>query len=60
MTERVAQTELQEELRQAEEDFARGDFIELTLEQLDRSIAAGEWPWPEESFSIVSTPSMRS
>jgi hypothetical protein len=39
---------LEEELRQAEQDFARGDFIELTIEQLDRCIAAGEWPWPGE------------
>ena len=43
------QAELEEELRQAEADFARGDFIELTIEQLDRCIAAGEWPWPDES-----------
>ena len=45
----VMQDELEAELRQAEQDFARGDFIELTVEQLDRCIAAGEWPWPEES-----------
>jgi len=43
------QAELEEELRHAEENFARGDFIELTIEQLDRCIAAGEWPWPDES-----------
>ena len=48
-TEVTMQTELEEELRQAERDFARGDFIELTIEQLDRCIAAGEWPWPNES-----------
>jgi hypothetical protein len=47
--ERNEQAELEEELRQAEEDFARGDFVALTIEQLDRCIAAGEWPWPEES-----------
>ena len=46
---RSCQAELEEELRQAEADFARGDFVELTLEELDRCIAAGEWPWPEES-----------
>ncbi len=44
-----AQAELQEELREAEEDFARGDFIELTIDELDRCVAAGEWPWPDES-----------
>lgn len=43
------QAELEQELRQAEEDFMRGDFVELTVEQLDRAIAAGEWPWPDES-----------
>ena len=45
----VNQAELQAELRQAEEDFARGDFIELTVERLDQCVAAGVWPWPEES-----------
>jgi len=46
---RVMQAELERELRQAEDDFARGDFIELTIEELDRAIAAGVWPWPEDS-----------
>ena len=41
--------ELEEELRQAEQDFARGDFLELAVEQLDACIAAGEWPWQRES-----------
>ena len=41
--------ELEEELRQADQDFACGDFVELSLEELDRCIAAGKWPWPEES-----------
>jgi hypothetical protein len=45
----TTQAELEQELRQAEDDFAHGDFIELTIEQLDRCIAAAEWPWPEES-----------
>jgi hypothetical protein len=44
--EMTMQAELEEELRQAEEDFARGDFIELTVEELDRCIAEGRWPWP--------------
>jgi hypothetical protein len=43
------QAELEDELRRAEQDFAEGDFIELTVEDLDRCIAAGEWPWPNES-----------
>lgn len=43
------QTELEGELRQAEADFARGDFVELTIDELDRCIAAGEWPWPDDS-----------
>ncbi len=45
----ASQAELEEELRQAEEDFARGDFIELTVEELDACIAAGAWPWQRES-----------
>jgi hypothetical protein len=45
----TTQAELEEELRQAEADFARGDYVELTVEQLDRCIAAGEWPWASAS-----------
>ena len=45
----TAQAELEMELRQAEDDFARGDFVELTVEELDRCIAAGKWPWANES-----------
>ena len=45
----VAQDGLEAELLEAERDFERGDFIELTVEQLDRCIAAGEWPWPDDS-----------
>lgn len=40
--------ELEEELRKAEEDFANGDFIDVTIEELDRCIAADEWPWQDE------------
>ena len=43
------QADLQDELQRADQDFARGDFIELTVEDLDRCTAAGEWPWPTES-----------
>ncbi len=45
----TTQAELGDELLRAEQDFAQGDFIELTVEDLDRCIAAGEWPWPTES-----------
>ena len=41
--------DLAAELRQADEDFERGDYIELTSEQLERCIATGESPWPDES-----------
>ncbi len=44
----TGQAELEEDLRQADADFAGGDFIDITLE-LDRCIAAGQWPWREES-----------
>ncbi len=46
---RTGQEELTEELRQAEADFARGDFVDITLDEIDRCIAAGDWPWPDES-----------
>jgi hypothetical protein len=45
----TSQAELEEELRQAENDFANGDFIDVTIEELDRCIAAGEWPWQRAS-----------
>jgi len=45
----TAPTELDQELRRAEEDFANGDFIDVTIEELDRCIAAGKWPWQHES-----------
>jgi hypothetical protein len=47
--EMTVQAELEAELRCAEQDFARGDFIELTVEELDRCIEAGQWPWASES-----------
>ncbi len=39
---------LEHELRQAMEEFERGDYIELTVEQLEHCAAAGESPWPDE------------
>ena len=48
MSGRKARLELEEELRQADGDFARGDYIELTAEQLARCIEIGESPWPGE------------
>jgi hypothetical protein len=33
------------------QDFERGDYIELTVEQLERCAATGESPWPDESPS---------
>jgi hypothetical protein len=41
--------DLERELAQAMEDFQRGDYIELTVEQLENCAATGEWPWPDES-----------
>lgn len=52
----ATQAQLEEELRQAE-DFARGDFIEVTIEELDRCIAAGKWPWPENPPNEHDVPS---
>jgi hypothetical protein len=43
--------DLEQELLSATDDFERGDYIELTDEQLARCIATGESPWPDESRS---------
>src|SRR5262245_17172910 len=50
-TRRVAQADpdLEQELLRAERDFERGDYIELTVEQLEHCAATGESPWPDES-----------
>ncbi|HWP04335.1 MAG TPA: hypothetical protein VNN72_01275 [Polyangiaceae bacterium] len=50
---RVAQAapDLAQELLQAMTDFELGDYIELTVEQLDHCAATGESPWPDESRS---------
>ena len=35
---------------QSEKDFENGDYVELTVEQLDRCMETGEWPkWPDGS-----------
>ena len=44
-----ADPDLERELLQAMEDFKRGDYIELTVEQLEHCAATGESPWPDES-----------
>jgi hypothetical protein len=46
-----ADPDLERELLQAMEDFERGDYIELTVEQLERCAATGESPWADESRS---------
>jgi hypothetical protein len=42
-------SDLEAELLAAERDFENGDYIEVTAEQLERCIATGESPWPDES-----------
>ena len=37
-------------LEQAEQDFACGAFVDITVDELDRRTAAGEWPWQRASF----------
>ena len=44
-----APPDLQEELLRAMEEFERGDYIELTVEQLAHCAATGESPWPDDS-----------
>jgi hypothetical protein len=41
--------ELEDELRRAAEDFGRGDYIEVTVERLNRCVTTGESPWTDES-----------
>ena len=50
-TRRVFQADpaLEQEILQAMEEFERGDYIELTVEQLEHCAATGESPWPDES-----------
>ena len=45
----AADPNLEHELQQAMDDFERGDYIELTVEQLEHCAATGESPWPDES-----------
>jgi hypothetical protein len=40
--------ELEAELLEAMGEIDRGDYFELTPEQLDRAAATGEWPWPDD------------
>jgi hypothetical protein len=42
---------LERELLQAMADFENGDYIQLTVEQLEHCAATGESPWPDESRS---------
>jgi hypothetical protein len=42
-----AEPALERELLQAMADFERGDYIELTVEQLEHCAATGESPWAE-------------
>ena len=44
-----ADPDLEHELLQAMEEFERGEYIELTVEQLEHCAATGESPWPDES-----------
>ncbi len=39
--------ELEAELVAGMGEFDRGDYVELTREQLDHAAETGEWPWPE-------------
>ena len=45
-----AAPDLEQELLQAMAEFDRGEYIELTVEQLEHCAATGESPWPDESL----------
>ena len=38
------------ELELSVADIGRGDYIELSPEQLERCEVGGEWPWSDESL----------
>lgn len=40
--------ELEAEIVAAMGEFDRGEYIELTREQLDHAASTGEWPWAED------------
>ena len=42
------QSDFEDELRRAREDFASGDFIDLTIEEIDRCLDAVEFDWADE------------
>ena len=44
----VDESDLLAEILAAEADFERGDYIELTVEQLEHCAATGESPWPDD------------
>jgi hypothetical protein len=46
----VDQPDLLAEILAAEADFERGDYIELTVEQLEHCAATGESPWPDDEL----------
>jgi hypothetical protein len=41
-------SELEAELIEAMAQMDRGEYIELTIEQLDEAAATGVWPWPDD------------
>lgn len=45
----ASESDVLAEILSAEADFERGDYIDLTPEQLARCIETGEFPWPDES-----------
>lgn len=44
------ESDLLAEILAAEAEFERGDYIELTREQLAHAVETGEFPWRDESL----------
>lgn len=40
-----------DDIHTALSDFERDDYVEVTAEQLERWVEAGEQPWPDESLA---------
>lgn len=47
----VGDPDLERELLRAMTDFDDGDYVEITVEQLENCAATGESPWPDESHA---------
>jgi hypothetical protein len=41
--------EIEAQIEAGMAEFDRGEYVELTREQLDHAATTGEWPWAEDA-----------